>query len=63
MNQNEEKFDWENDDAANLETDRTEDKLVHQDCIAEIPGIETKANYRDIVGARVGYSRSYTYGC
>ena len=50
MNRNSEKFDWENDDLANLETDRTEEKLVHPDFIAEIPGIETKANYEDIVG-------------
>jgi len=40
----------ENDDLANLETDRTEEKLVHPDFITEIPGIETEADYEDIVG-------------
>jgi hypothetical protein len=50
LNRNGEKFDWENDDLANLETNRTEDKLVHPDFIAEIPGIETEADYEDIVG-------------
>ena len=34
---------------ANLETDRTEDKLVHPDFISEIPGIDTEANYKDFV--------------
>merc|ERR1712086_891634 len=47
---NGDKFDWENDDLANLETDRTEEKLVHPDFIAEIPGIETEADYENIVG-------------
>ena len=50
MNQNGKKFDWKNDDLANLETDRTEEKLVHPDFISEIPGIETEADYEDIVG-------------
>ena len=50
MNRHGEKFDWENDDLANLETDRTEKKLVHPDFIAEIPGIETGATYEDTVG-------------
>ena len=43
----------ENDDLANLEKDRTEDKFVHPDFIPEIPGIETKADYRDIVGPQL----------
>ena len=30
--------------------DQTEDKLVHPDFIAKTPGIETEANYGDIVG-------------
>ena len=34
---------------ANLKTDRTEEKLVHPGFIVEIPGIETEANYEDIV--------------
>ena len=50
MNRNGEKFDWENDDLDNLETDRTEEKLAYPDFIAEILGIETKADYEDIVG-------------
>ena len=50
LNRNGEKFDWENDDLANLETDRTEEKLVHPDFVAEIPGIETEADYENIVG-------------
>jgi hypothetical protein len=50
LNRNGKKFDWENDDLTNLETIRTEDKLVHPDFIAEIPGIETEADYEDIVG-------------
>ena len=50
LNRNCEKFDWEKDDLANLKTDRTEEKLVHPDFIAEIPGIEIEANYEHIVG-------------
>ena len=50
LNRNGETFDWENDELANLETDRTEEKLGHPDFIAEIPGIETETDYEDIVG-------------
>ena len=50
LNRNGEKFEWENDDLANLETDQTEEKLVHPYFIAEIPGIETEADYEDILG-------------
>ena len=49
MNQNWEIFDWENDDLAILDMDQTEEKLVHLDFIAEIPGIETETGYKDIV--------------
>ena len=35
---------------ADLKTDRTEEKLMHPDFIAEIPGIKTEADYEDIVG-------------
>ena len=35
---------------ADLKTDRTEEKLIHPDFIAEIPGIKTEADYEDIVG-------------
>ena len=52
LNRNSEEFDWENDDLANLETDRTEEKLVHPDFIVEVPGIKTKANYEDIVDSQ-----------
>ena len=55
LNRNGEKFDWENDDLANLETNRTEEKLVHPDFIAEIPGIEMEAKYEDIVGLRATF--------
>ena len=34
---------------ANLETEQREEKLVHPDFIAEIPRIETEADYKDIV--------------
>ena len=63
MKQNGETFDWENDDLANVETDWTDDKLVHQDFIGEIPGIETEAKYEDIVGphlAAQGYTPTVT---
>merc|ERR1712194_877818 len=52
LNRNGEKFDWENNDLANLETNRTEEKLEHPDFIAEIPGIETEVDYEDIVGPK-----------
>ena len=52
LNRNGEKFDRENDDLADLKTDRTEEKLVHPDFIAEIPGIEMEADYEDIVGPK-----------
>ena len=44
MNGNRDKFDWENDALANLETNWSEDKLVHPYFIAEIPRIETEVN-------------------
>ena len=49
MNHNGETFDWGNEPLANLEIDSTEDKLVNPDFIAGIPGIETVAEYEDIV--------------
>ena len=48
----EEIFDWENDDLASLEMGWTDEKLVHPDFIAAIPGIKTEANFEDIVGSR-----------
>ena len=59
LNQNGKKFDQENDDLANLETDRTKEKLVRPDFIAEIPGIETEANYEDIIAPQSA-SQGYT---
>lgn len=50
LNRNGKRFDWENGALIHLETDRTEEKLVHPDFISEIPGIETEADYEDIVG-------------
>ena len=50
MNQNGEKYDWENDELANLVMDWTDDKVVHPGFIVEIPGIGTEAEYKDIVG-------------
>ena len=50
MNQNGEKYDWENDELANLVMDWTDDKVVHPDFIVEIPGIGTEADYKDIFG-------------
>ena len=50
LNRNGEKFDWENDDLANLEADRTEEKLVYPDFITEIPWLKTETDYEDIVG-------------
>ena len=49
LNRNGDKFDCKSDDVSNLETDWTEEKLIHPDFIAEIPGIETKAVYEDII--------------
>ena len=39
LNRNGEKFDWENDDSAEIEVKAKEEKLVQPDFIAEIPGI------------------------
>ena len=43
---------------AKLEMNQTEDKLIRPDCIAEIPDIETKANYKDIMGPQLA-AQSY----
>ena len=49
LDQNGETFDWKNDNLANLEMDWTENKLIHPDFIAELPGIETETNCEGIM--------------
>ena len=39
LNRNGEKFDWKNDDLAEIEVKTQEEKLVQPDFIAKIPGI------------------------
>ena len=47
------KFNWDNED---VEEDKNieggQDKLVHQDIIATIPGVELESNYHSIVGQK-----------
>ena len=45
LNRNGEKFDWENDDLAEIEVKAKEEKLVEPDFIAKIPGIPLESNY------------------
>ena len=48
LNRNGEKFDWENDDLAEIEVKAKEEKLVHPNFIAEIPGITRESDYQEI---------------
>ena len=48
LNRNGEKFDWENDDLAEIEVKTKEEKLVQPDFIAEIPGIPLESDYQEI---------------
>ena len=50
LNRKGEKFDWDNDDLADLKAVDEQPKLVHPDIISEIPGIETADMYDDIIG-------------
>ena len=50
LNRKGEKFDWENEDLTEIEMADKETKLVHPNCIAEIPGIEVKSDYEPIIG-------------
>ena len=48
LNRNGEKFDWENDDLAEIEVKTVEEKLVQPNFIAEIPGIPLESDYLEI---------------
>ena len=48
LNRNGEKFDWEDDDLAEIEVKTKEEKLVQPDFIAEIPGIPLESDYQKI---------------
>ena len=48
LNRNGEKFDWENDDLAEIEVKPREEKLVQPGFIAEIPGIPLESDYLEI---------------
>ena len=50
MNRKGEKFDWDNDDLADLTAVNEQPKLVHPDIIAEIPGVETQDMYDNVIG-------------
>ena len=50
MNRKGEKFDWDNDDLADLKAVDEQPKLIHPDIISEIPGVETADMYNDIIG-------------
>ena len=45
LNRNGEKFDWENDDLAEIEVKAKEEQLVQPDFIAEIPRIPLQSDY------------------
>ena len=42
-------INWDSDDLTSLGIDRTEEKLVNPDSIAETPEIKTEANYKDML--------------
>ena len=44
LNRNGEKFDWENDDLAEIEVKTREEKLVQPDFIVEITGIPLESD-------------------
>ena len=48
LNRNGEKFDWENDDLAEIEVQTVEEKRVQPDLITEIPGIPLESDYLKI---------------
>ena len=50
MNRKGEKFDWDNDDLADLQAVDKQQKLVHPDIISEIPWVETADMYDGIIG-------------
>ena len=49
MNRKGEKFDWDNNNLADLKAVDEHPKLVHPDIIAEIPGGETQDMYDNVI--------------
>ena len=50
LNRKGEKFDWDNNDFADLQAIDKQPKLVHPDIISEIPRVETADMYDRIIG-------------
>ena len=51
MNQKGEQFDWDNDNLEDLKAVNEQPKSVHQDIIAEIPGVKTEDMYNTVIGS------------
>ena len=52
LNQEGERFDWDNDDLTEIKMADKEPKLVQPNFISEIPGIEVESNYELIIGPK-----------
>ena len=59
LNQNGGKFDWENDDLAEIKVKTREEKLVQPNFIAEIPGIPLESDYVEIQPPQISRCRQY----
>ena len=52
LNQEGERFDWDNDDLTEIKMADKEPKLVQPNFISEIPGIEVESDYDQIIGPK-----------
>ena len=59
LNRDKEKFDWENDDLAEIEVKTREEKLVQPKFIAEITGIPLESDYAEIQPPQISRCRQH----